>query len=187
MRWQVEAADAKTGEETRLTIEALTEVEAERLARYNGLLVSRVWKAGAPAAPVVAYATPQAAEVAAGAAPLEYLLLTRRARATRTLGGITSALGWIALIGGVGLFGYVAVRNGWADWKDWRAWLPPAAAVAWPVALGGAVAVVAGSTLRLLAAAALALVVGQRFGPPGERQARADGGAVANAGVPFMQ
>ena len=187
MRWHVEAADAKTGEETQLTIEALTDVEAERLARYNGLLVSRVRRAEVPAAQVVAYATPQAAEVAAGATPLEHLQLARRARATQALGAIVSALGWIALVVGVGLFGYVAVRNGWADWKDWRSWLPPAATTSWPVALGGAVAVVAGSTLRLLAAAALALLAGQRFGPPAERQARVDGGADANALGPHMQ
>jgi hypothetical protein len=158
MRWRVEAADAKTGLETEMTIEALTEAEAERLARYNGLLVSRISKDGYQPAPVVPYAKPavpdeRTSDVAAVA-------LVRRARSTQRLGLALATLGWVMLSGGVGLFGYVALRHGWGDWANWRAWLPAAAAAAgpaWRLAAGGTAAVAAGSALRLLAAMALAL------------------------------
>ena len=151
MRWLVEAADTKTGQETAITVEALSEAEAELLARYNGLLVSKVSKAVRPRAPVVPYAAPAPPEPE----PPEFPHLVRRARATRVLGVVVSWLGWSALTAGAGLFGYVALRGGWGDWSDWRSWLPPAARVAWRPALGAVVALTVGSTLRLLAAVAL--------------------------------
>ena len=154
MRWLVEAADTKTGQETAITVEALTEAEAELLARYNGLLVSKVSRAARPPpAPVVPYAAPRPPEPEAP----EFPHLVRRARATRVLGVVISWLGWSALAGAVGLFGYVALRYGWGDWTDWRGWLPPAARVAWRPALGAVAALTVGSTLRLLAAAALVM------------------------------
>ena len=154
MRWLVEAADAKTGRETELTIEALTEGEAERLARYNGLLVSRVRKAGAEPAPVVAYARPVAADGAEWAelAGPDRARLVRRARATGRIGAALEALGWLLLAGAVAAFVWSALVWGWGNWRDWRGWLPLAAARAWAVALGGAAAVVIGSVMRLLAA-----------------------------------
>lgn len=157
MRWHVEAADTKTGLETEFTVEAVTAVEAERLAHYNGLLVSSIRKAGArPAgagpAPVVAYAGPAPEEAA-----VEYPQLARRAGATRLLGIVLSAFGWVALAGGVGLFVYLALRWGWDDWKNWRAWAPPAARGAWRVVLGGAAALTVGSAMRLMAAMAMVL------------------------------
>lgn len=168
MRWHVEAADAKTGMETAFTVEALTEVEAERLARYNGLLVSNIRKAGlrppgAKPPPVVPYAAPAPVE----AAP-EYPQLVRRARSTRALGLAFTVLGWITLAAGVALFAYLALRAGWSDWKDWRAWLVPAASRAWPAAVGSLAALAVGSALRLLAAIALVL----RFAARGAHRQR---------------
>jgi hypothetical protein len=52
---------------------------------------------------------------------------------------------------------YPALRVGWGDWRAWRAWLPAAGGGAWRVAAGGAVAVIVGSVLRLLAAMAMVL------------------------------
>jgi hypothetical protein len=82
----------------------------------------------------------------------------RRARSTERLGLALTVLGWVMVFGGVGLFVYVALRNGWGDWANWRAWLPPAAGgPAWPIAAGGVALLGAGSLLRLLAAMAVAL------------------------------
>jgi hypothetical protein len=154
MRWLVEAADTKTGQETAITVEALSEAEAELLARYNGLLVSKVSRAvRPPPAPVVPYAATAPPEPE----PPEFPHLVRRARATRVLGVVISWLGWSATAGGVGLFGYVALRAGWGDWADWRGWLPPAARASWRPVLGAVVALSIGSTLRLFAAAALVM------------------------------
>ena len=173
MRWLVEAADTKTGLETAITVEALSEADAERLARYNGLLVSKVSRAvRPPPAPVVPYAAPRPPEPE----PPEFPHLVRRARATRVLGVVISWLGWSALAGGVGLFGYVALRARWGDWSDWRGWLPPAARASWRLALAAVVALSLGSTLRLLAAAAL--VVPKLARRPLPRDA---GGCVAEA------
>lgn len=162
MRWLVEAADARTGADTAITVEALTEAEAERLARYNGLLVSRISKAsGAQPAPVVSYAS-----VGDGHASIaSSVRLVRRARSTERLGVALWFLGWTALILSVGSFSYSALRHGWGDLTDWRAWLPAALSPpAWRLALGGVAAVVVGSVLRLLAAMALALGVAGRRG-----------------------
>ena len=154
MRWLVEAADTKTGQETAITVEALSEAEAERLARYNGLLVSKVSRAvRPPPAPVVPYAAPRPPEPE----PPEIPHLVRRAHATRVLGVVISWFGWSALAGGVGLFGFVALRAGWGDWSDWRGWLLPAARAAWRPALSAVLALTVGSTLRLLAAVALVM------------------------------
>lgn len=162
MRWLVEAADTKTGEETEITVEAMTEAEAEILARYNGLLVSKVYKLGRKKpAPVVPYAKPQVIDTA----PPDFSRLVRRARSTRRLGIAFSVLGWFAVACGVGIFGYVALRNGWGDWGNWRAWLPAAmGSTAWRVALGGVAAIAAGSVLQLLASMALVLRIAARHG-----------------------
>jgi hypothetical protein len=114
MRWHVEAADVKTGRETVLTIEAVTQADAERMARYNGLLVSSVRKAGAgeTPAPVVAYARPRDDEEAAERESAEAARLGRRARAAGRLGVAVSVVGWAALAGGVVVFGHVALRAG---------------------------------------------------------------------------
>ena len=173
MRWLVEAADTKTGQETTITVEALSEAEAERLARYNGLLVSKVSRAQRPPpAPVVPYAGPRPPQPE----PPEFPHLVRRARATRVLGVVISWLGWSALGGAVGLFGYVTLRAGWGDWSDWRGWLPPAARVAWLPALGAVTALTVGFTLRLLAACALVMPKLARRPAPPENEAREAGG-----------
>ena len=181
MRWHVEAADTKTGLETAFTVEALTEAEAERLAHYNGLLVSAVRKAGVRPAgvkppPVVPYAKPAPADEVP-----EYPHLIRRARATRALGVALAVVGWAALAAGVGTFAYVALRAGWSDWTDWRAWLAPAAAGSWRVAVGGLAALAAGSALRLLAAMALVLRVAARgtYRPRPPRDSAAAGGGAS--------
>jgi len=162
MRWLVEAADTKTGQETAITVEALTEADAERLARYNGLLVARVRKAAATRlAPVVPYAKP--APVVPYAAPLdpapapELPQLARRARAARHVGAMLVLVGWVALVVAAAAFIDVAVRRGSGAWDDWRSWLGAAADVAWRPAAGGLAALAAGTALRLLAAMALAL------------------------------
>lgn len=149
MRWLVEAADTKTGQETKLTVEALTEADAERVARYNGLLVSKVSRAGGAPAQVVPYAvtTPTPARLQATA---EYPRLVQRARATQAIGIVLTVLGWFAVALGVISFVYLAARGGWGYWRNWRAWLLPNAAQTWGVALG-VVAITAGSVLRLLA------------------------------------
>ena len=162
MRWLVEAADTKTGEDTEITVEAMTEAEAEILARYNGLLVSKVYKLGRKKpAPVVPYAKPEVIETA----PPDFSRLVRRARSTRRLGIALSVLGWFAVACGVGVFGYVALRNGWGDWGNWRAWLPAATgSAAWRAMLPGVAAVAAGSALQLLASMALVLRIAARQG-----------------------
>jgi hypothetical protein len=157
MRWLVEAADTKTGQETAITVEALTEADAERIARYNGLLVSRVLKAGPPPAPVVPYAGPLRE-----AAPPQRQLphVARRARAAGRVGLALVVIGWVALVVAVTAFTDTAVRHRDVAASDWRAWLLVSADAAWrPIALAlGAHA--AGTALRLLAAAALALCPG---------------------------
>lgn len=156
MRWRVEAADAKTGMETQITVEALTEADAERLARYNGLLVSRISKDGYQPAPVVPYAKPPATEE--GTPDFAALVVVRRARSTARLGLALTILGWVILAAGVGLFGYTVLHLGWGDWANWRAWLPPAlGGPAWRVAAAAVALVALGSALRLLAAMAQAL------------------------------
>jgi hypothetical protein len=110
MRWKVEGADPVTGSDQLLNVEALTAEEAERQARYNGLLVSRVYAASARRAdtPVLLYATPARAPEsddgdapsdgsAAAALPVvpEYHPITRGAR-------------WLTLIAR-GLFGLSAL------------------------------------------------------------------------------
>ena len=164
MRWLIEAADTKTGQDTEITVEALTEAEAEKLARYNGLLVSRISKAGYAPAPVVAYAKP--ADHDGGATGLETMVLARRARSTGRLGLALWILGWVMVAAGVGLFVYGALRHGWGDWANWRAWLPPAAVPAWAVAAGGAAALAVGSVLRLMAAMAAVLRGAESRGGP---------------------
>ena len=101
MRWLVEAADTKTGQETAITVEALTEADAERMAHYNGLLVSRVRKYGARPAPVVPYAAP--ADVPAPSAG-EFPQLARRARGARRVGVILVVIGWVAIVVAVAAF-----------------------------------------------------------------------------------
>ena len=154
MRWVVEAADARTGTETEISVEALTEAEAERVARYNGLLVSRVRKAVSPAGVVMPYAGPVL--VAPAVLPPgrggTWARLERRARATRVLGVVVAILGWVLLAGGVGVFVVVVVLGARQGPGLWREWLPQAAGRAWPLMVVGAASVVAASVLRLLAA-----------------------------------
>ena len=191
MRWHVEAADTKTGLETAFTVEAMTEVEAERLAHYNGLLVSNIRKAsvkppGAKPAPVVPYAAPAPSDPAP-----EYPYLVRRARSTQALGLVLTAIGWAALAVSVVVFAYVALRAGWSDGSNWRGWLVPAAAQSWRVAVGALAALAVGSALRLLAAMALALRLAARGAPrtrPSRDAQKADGGAAtAPAADPARQ
>ena len=156
MRWLIEAADTKTGQETEITVEALTEAEAERLARYNGLLVSRISKAGYAPAPVMPYA--KAADVDDDPPDFATLVLARRARSTERLGLTLCVLGWAMVSVGVGMFVYSALRSGWGDWANWRGWLPGAmTGPAWRFAAAGVASVAAGLALRLLAAMALVL------------------------------
>ena len=56
MRWEVQGAEAATGRDITISVEAITAEEAEQQARYNGVLVSRVSKAGGPPAPALQYA-----------------------------------------------------------------------------------------------------------------------------------
>ena len=158
MRWLVEAADTKTGQETELTIEALTAAEAERLAHYNGLLVSKIYRAARKQAPIVPYARPMSTE----AGPPDFSRLVTRARATRHLGLVLTVGGWTALACGAGVFAFVALHDGWGNWPNWREWLPSAGAAAWRFMVGGVAAMTAGSVLRLLAAMALVLRVAAR-------------------------
>ena len=182
MRWLIEAADTKTGLDTEITVEAMTETEAEQLARYNGLLVSKVYKAARKQpAPVVPYAKPVVVEQG----PLDFSVLVRRARSTRALGTALWVLGWAALVCSVGVFSYTASRHGWGDWSNWRGWLPLAAGgPAWRIALFAIAAITAGSVLRLLAAMALVLRIAARQGvrPRAERAGAADAGEAGAAG-----
>jgi len=162
MRWLVGAADTKTGQETEITVEALTEADAERLARYNGLLVSKVYKASRraplvpPPAPVVPYAKAAPAALI-GSGATEFPRLARQARATRAVGLGLCVLGWFVVVLAVGAFGYELVRDLWGDWAAWWQWLPGAAGRTLPALAIGAAGVAAGSALRLLSAMALVL------------------------------
>src|SRR5687768_4795901 len=91
MRWTVEGADAKTGESATISVEAHSAEEAERQARYNGMLVAEVRPSGArPAAPAggpvvdyrgVAETPPSLPELATAAARVRGM-----ARVVRVLG-----------------------------------------------------------------------------------------------------
>jgi hypothetical protein len=157
MRWLVEAADTKTGQETAITVEALTEADAERLARYNGLLVSRVRRASPPPAPIVPYAGPLR-EVAPPRRRLPRL--ARRARSAGRVGVALVVIGWVALVVAVAAFADAAIRHRDVVASDWRAWLGSSADAAWRPVLLALPALAAGSALRLLAAAAVALDAG---------------------------
>src|SRR4051794_791965 len=178
MRWLVEAADTKTGKDTEMTVEALTEADAERVARYNGLLVSKVCRAGDKPAPLVEYAR-RAVVVGEPQGLPEFERLVRRARGTRMVGVAFTVGGWATLALAAGWFGYNVVHGGWGNWSNWRDWLPPAAGGAWRVALAGAGAVAAGSVLRLLAAMALAMSAAAR----GAQVRRDEGGGAVQLGM----
>ena len=169
MRWVVEAVDSRTGLDTEMTVEALTATEAERLARYNGLLVADVYKHGfvrrfRREPPVMPYAPPRSLEPG----PPSYAQVLRDARWVRRLGQAISALGWVAVFGAAAWYAYLATRAGAHHWKDWHAWLVAPALVAWRYALAGAACVIVGSVLRLLGATALAMrdTARNTFRPP---------------------
>lgn len=151
MRWLVEAADSKTGMETEITVEARTEAEAERLARYNGLLVWKVSRVGARPAPLVLYRGPEVA------GPPQYVQVLRSAAWVRRLGIVVSAVGWIGFVLALGVFSFLCMREGWDNWKSWRTWLVPAALATWRWAAAAAGCVIAGAVLRLTGAVALAI------------------------------
>ena len=50
MRWEVVGADARTGNEVKVTFEASDQAGAEHLANYNGIFVSSVRQLDVPAA-----------------------------------------------------------------------------------------------------------------------------------------
>ena len=175
MRWVVEAVDSRTGLDTHMTVEALTATEAERLARYNGLLVADVYKHTFASrfrsrpAPVMPYAPPKPAEQG----PPSYAQVLRDARWVRRLGLALSALGWVGVFGAAAVFAYLATRAGAANWKDWRAWLLEPAAASWRWAAAGAACVAAGSVLRLFGSTALAVRdLARNTFPPGPGQPR---------------
>ena len=193
MRWLVEAADTKTGEETEITVEALTEADAERLARYNGLLVSKVYRASrkmppaAPPAPVVPYAKAEPA-VLIGSGTAEFPRLARQARTARAVGLGLCVFGWFVIVLAVGAFGYELARDLWGDWGALWQWLPGAAVRALPALAIGAAGVAAGSALRLLSAMALVLRAAARQAqkPPRTQDVAAvvDAAALPSAAVP---
>jgi hypothetical protein len=96
MRWDVEGADTTTGKDVRLTVEAVTREEAERLARYNGILVATVSRP-APA-PSIDYEPPPAA-AAPGTGPPEYPDLLFAARWLRRLSHVTAGFGLLYALG----------------------------------------------------------------------------------------
>ncbi len=151
MRWLIEAADSKTGLETEITVEARTEADAERLARYNGLLVSKVSRFGPKPATIVPY---RGVDVAG---PPKYRQLLRSAAWVRGQGLAVAGLGWVGLLAAAGVFGFLCMRHGWDNWKSWRAWLVPASLATWSWAAAAAALVVVGSVLRLAGAVALAV------------------------------
>ena len=179
MRWVIEAVDSRTGLDTEMTVEALTATEAERLARYNGLLVANVYKHGfvrrfkRPTPPVMPYAPPRPLEPG----PPSYAQVLRDARWVRRLGQAVSALGWVGVFGAAAWFAYLATKAGAGNWRDWKHWLVVPAAVAWRYALVGAACVLTGAVLRLLGATALAMrdVARNTFVPAG-------GGAAPDGG-----
>src|SRR5688572_7825865 len=75
MKWHVTGADARTGEDRTILIEAATEADAESVARQAGYLVSHVSEA--PRAAVVASGADPLAELAAAAstAPASFAYL----------------------------------------------------------------------------------------------------------------
>ena len=151
MRWLVEAADSKTGMETEITVEARTEAEAERLARYNGLLVWKVSRVGARPAPLVPYRGPEVA------GPPQYVQVLRSAAWVRRLSVVVSAVGWIGFVTALGVFSFLCMREAWDNWKSWRAWLLPATVATWRWAAAAAGCVIAGAVMRLMGAVALAI------------------------------
>ena len=157
MRWVVEAVDSRTGADTEMTVEALTAAEAERIARYNGLLVADVYKHAfgrrfrRHPLPVVAYAPPKIVE----AGPPSYAQVLRDAAWVRKLGQAVLAVGWVGVFAAAAVFAYLATRAGADNWGNWKAWLVLPATLTWKWAVAGAACVVVGSVVRLLGAAAL--------------------------------
>jgi hypothetical protein len=92
MRWDVEGADTTTGKDVRLTVEAVTREEAERLARYNGILVAAITRPAA--APPIDYQPPPQ-PIATALAPPEYPDLVFAARWLRRLSYTAAAFGVI--------------------------------------------------------------------------------------------
>jgi hypothetical protein len=159
MRWQVDGAEAATGKETSLTIEALTAAEAEQQARYNGILVSRVERTDKPApgltyAPAHGFDKPVAP--AAPEAP-EYRAIQNGAWFLRLFGGIAHATG--VVVAGLGVVAAVRIivvarRDGGPVGPDsYRM----AAALAGLGALWAFMYFAAGSVLKMLAAVAEAV------------------------------
>jgi len=151
MRWLIEAADSKTGMETEITVEARTEADAERLARYNGLLVWKVSRVGPRPAPLVPYRGPEVA------GPPQYAQVLRSAAWVRRLSIVVSAVGWVGFVTALGVFSFLCMREGWDNWKAWRAWLVPATVATWLWAAAAACCVIAGAVLRMMGAVALAI------------------------------
>jgi hypothetical protein len=183
MRWVIEAVDSRTGLDTEMTVEALTAVEAERLARYNGLLVANVYKHGFVSRfrrvppPVVSYAPPKPLEPG----PPTYAQVLRDARWVRRLGQAVSGVGWIGVFGAAAWFAFLATKAGASHWRVWKTWLLEPASVVWRYALLGAALVLVGSVLRLLGATALAMrdTARNTYRPAGIDPGAADGPAVA--------
>ena len=94
MRWEVQGADAATGKETTITLEAVTAEEAEKQARYNGMLVSHVRKAAPKPSPKLDYAAPTPAP-RPGVVP-EYAAIVSGARLTSFFARVVALFGAVA-------------------------------------------------------------------------------------------
>ena len=117
MRWEVTGADATSGAEGTITVDAATAEGAEQQVRYNGMLVSKVTKAGpkpkgatliAPPTPVAHLVTPDYRAIVDGAKVLSFFA------ALLTTAGVLSVLAAILLA----LMAAVSSQQGGLDTSD---------------------------------------------------------------------
>jgi hypothetical protein len=181
MRWTIEGADSNTGRDLTVTVEARDEADAEQQARYNGVLVARVYPFGvrpkdAAPVPVVDYATaatpkamPKPPEVAAGlqagpraVVPLpDYQPIVAGARALVLFARVVRVAA-LVLFGVAAVAALLPFLTAW--WYGGGAVqsppvsevVPALFAAVWPAALGLAM-LVAAAVLRMLAFLALAV------------------------------
>jgi len=97
MRWEVQGAEAATGKEVTISVEAATAEEAEQQARYNGLLVSRVYK---PTGKPLGYRGPVETPKAINYAP-EYRDILNSGKTLRVVASILRILAGVAVVAAV--------------------------------------------------------------------------------------
>lgn len=154
MKWIIEGADESSGQEQHLTLEARDRDEAERLARYRGVLVSSV---RADLAPSLEYRRPDAtpAEAPGGGANLpHYPQILLGCWLLRWLAWCVVGLAALCLLG-AGLTLAMPLFRGRIKYMTWLDWLAVITSAVAPTIYGLFLLIVA-VFLRLAGGLALA-------------------------------